>query len=148
MKAIDKDRQILKNLVESYGKADVLKYVKHINEEINDGADTETYLLEVGFYDSGGYKIYKKSYLLAKTVEYPIDNHFLTDEAIDSICQLNDIELTGYSEERHFRADANCGFLVWKVIETGAEAEKDYDIYVQTLESAKYLESKKIVLSL
>ena len=32
MKTIDKDRNTLKRLVESYGKEDVVKFVKHIDE--------------------------------------------------------------------------------------------------------------------
>ena len=36
MKTIEKDRNILKRLVESYGKADVVKFVKHLNEDKDD----------------------------------------------------------------------------------------------------------------
>ena len=39
MKAIDKDRAELKRLVESYGKADVLKYVNHVDESRQDDLD-------------------------------------------------------------------------------------------------------------
>lgn len=36
MRQIDKDRNILKRLVESYGKEDVLNYVNHLNEGLYD----------------------------------------------------------------------------------------------------------------
>jgi hypothetical protein len=39
MKTIDKDRATLKRLVESYGKQDVLKFVKHLNEESEEYSD-------------------------------------------------------------------------------------------------------------
>ena len=39
MKQIDKDRAELKRLVESYGKADVVKFVKHLNEESEEYSD-------------------------------------------------------------------------------------------------------------
>ena len=34
MRTVNKDRESLKRIVESYGKEDVLKYVKHINEGV------------------------------------------------------------------------------------------------------------------
>ena len=41
MKQIDKDRNSLKRLVESYGKKDVLNYVRHLNENTDDWWDDE-----------------------------------------------------------------------------------------------------------
>lgn len=54
MKTIDKDRAELKRLVESYGKEDVLNYVKHLNEFEAGGMDWgKTYVSR----DSAGHQI-------------------------------------------------------------------------------------------
>ena len=39
MKQIDKDRASLKRLVEAYGKEDVVKFVKHLNEGVEEDSD-------------------------------------------------------------------------------------------------------------
>lgn len=147
MNTVNKDRESLKRLVESYGKNDVMKFVNSLKEEFNEDNDAQTYLIELGIYDSGGYKIYRKAYFLVKTVEYPVDeNKCITEEALDSVCALNDITMSGYKKEEYLRADANTGFLVWNVVEEGQEAEEDYEKYIDIVSTVKYLRSKNITI--
>lgn len=43
MNTLNRDRNILKRLVESYGKKDVLNYVRHLNEDFDDWEDEFPY---------------------------------------------------------------------------------------------------------
>lgn len=58
MNTLNKDRNILKRLVESYGKKDVLNFVRHLNENTNELTEEEktAILSSIDFYvfQSGG----------------------------------------------------------------------------------------------
>ncbi len=155
MKTIDRDRNSLKRLVETYGKDDVRKFIKSINEEINEDNDTQTYLIELTIPNGGGWQTIKeKGYYIVKTFDYPVDeNEHITDEALDSLCELNDLTVPhfpglfkAYCKEETLRQDAQTDLLSWRVVEEGPDAENDYDTYLDTVKTVDYLKSKGILI--
>jgi len=64
MNTVNRDRETLKRLVESYGKQDVLKFVNHLNEGINED-DAITYI-----YDTVNNEQYIKSQLVQDVYSY------------------------------------------------------------------------------
>ena len=66
--ALLKDRMTLKRLVESYGKKDVLNFVRHLNESVNGSNYTSSQLADMidDYYENNDYTLEKVAAQIAK----------------------------------------------------------------------------------